>query len=237
MKHYLTPFIICLYVFGTFKLKGQDLIIKTNGDTLHVKLIELDLNAVSYKKNSMPDGPNFILNKKEIFLIKYSNGDIEYFSDQQSIKTVNTNSSSVSSNNKTYSPDPSSSGKNKIEYLNEQYLINKKNARQKDVNRLMESSKNPAVLIGLKAAKSMSLAQKITKITSYPTTILGGVTTLVSVVEGYQLVQRGRATGRTFLNMGLSFVGTITLPITSKILSKKSDKMYEKLIDMYNITN
>ncbi|MCE3259218.1 MAG: hypothetical protein K0S12_859, partial [Bacteroidetes bacterium] len=47
----------------------------------------------------------------------------------------------------------------------------------------------------------------------------------------------GRASSKTFLNMGLSLVGTLTFPVTSYFLKKKSDKMYDKIIDMYNVTN
>jgi hypothetical protein len=227
-----------LFLLANFMLAfcySQDIIVKRSGDSISVKLLEIGLEAVSYKKTSMLNGPTYVLEKKEIFLIRYANGEVEHFTQAAPSQTaaVNSNTTSTASD-KSESNNPE---KNKIEFINDQFTINGQKAKRKDVNRYLSKSKNPAIVLGLKATKLTGTAQKIVKITSFPTTIIGSVTTLFTVVEGYQLVQRGRATGKTFVNMGLSFLGTISLPITNKILKKKSDKMYDKLIDMYNVTN
>jgi hypothetical protein len=233
--------IIFCCLFNT--LKSQDLIVKTNGDTISAKLLEVGLNAVSYKRTSSPDGPVFVLDKTEIVLIKYANGEVEHFNNLPATKsttatsTTTSNASATSGTNAARQQSLASQDKNKIEFISDQYMINGQKAKRKDVDRYLSKSKNPAILVGLKATKATTLAQKITKITSIPTAIVGSFTTLFTLAEGYQLVQRGRATTRTFVDIGLSFVGTLALPVTNKILKKKSDKMYDNLIDMYNITN
>jgi hypothetical protein len=236
MKYYLSSLVLflCLY---TVKLNAQELIIKTNGDSIRVKLMEVSVNTVSYKKLSMLDGPSFTIDKSEISFIKYSNGEVEYFNKNIPEKTTNT-STTAATNTTNSSADPASSTtKNKIEMKDDKYYINGQKVKRKEVDHYLERSKNPAVVLGLKGAKAMGTAQKIVKITSYPTTIIGSFSSLISWAEGYQLVQRGRATTKTFVNMGLNLLGTISLPITNKILTKKSNKMYGKLIDMYNVTN
>jgi hypothetical protein len=231
MKSFLIPLI--LFLCSTVPLKAQDLIVKINGDTIEAKLLEVGVTTVSYKKKSLPDGPTFVLDKAQIAVIKYSNGDTENFN------TIPANSATTAAadTNTLGTSDQNQQTKNKIELVNNKYFINGQSAKKKEVDNYLGRSRNPAIQIGLKGAKGMSLAQKIVKITSYPTTIIGSVSSLVVWAEGYQLVQRGRATQRTFLNMGLNLIGMISLPITNKILTKKSNKMYGKLIDMYNVTN
>ncbi|MDP2385602.1 MAG: hypothetical protein Q8M29_04470 [Bacteroidota bacterium] len=226
-----------------FQLKSQDLIVRAKGDTIIAKVMEVGTNTVSYKKSSMPDGPTFVVDKKEIIFIKYSNGEVQDFFDseppfnQPSNNPIKTTNSSADSIAKINADQQVPEVKNKIEMLDNKFTINGQKATRKDVNRYLEKSTNPAIKLVLKSTKATASAQKIMKITSYPTTIAGGITSLFTVLGGYQLVQRGRATPQTFINMGLSLVGTAAFPITAKILKRKSDKMYDKVIDMYNITN
>jgi hypothetical protein len=217
------------------QLNAQELIVKINGDSIRAKLLEVGITTISYKKTNMPDGPTFTMERSEISFIKYKNGEVDYITKNSSATTQT--SAATSSQSTAATDQTASQTKNKIEFTNDKYYINGQKVKRKEVDRYLSRSKNPAIVVGLKGAKVMGTAQKIVKITSYPTTIVGSVTSLVTWAEGYQLVQRGRATGKTFVNMGLNLLGTISLPITNKILGKKTNKMYDKLIDMYNVTN
>jgi hypothetical protein len=233
MKHSLLLILFCCFFFNS-PLKAQELIVKTNGDSIRAKLLEVGISTISYKKSNMIDGPTFTVDRSEISFIMYKNGEIEYINKTNSVTTLTT--AATSSSNAAAQQTPSQT-KNKIEFKEDKYYINGQKVKRKEVDRYLSRSKNPAIALGFKGAKAMGTAQKIVKITSYPTTIVGSVTSLVTWAEGYQLVQRGRATRHTFVVMGLNLLGTISLPITNKILKKKSDKMYDKLIDMYNVTN
>ena len=50
---------------------AQDVIIFRNGEETEVKVEEITPNEVKYKKTSNPDGPSYIFNKDDIFMIKY----------------------------------------------------------------------------------------------------------------------------------------------------------------------
>jgi hypothetical protein len=143
----------------------------------------------------------------------------------------------VSTSTASSSSSANDNGKNKIERDGSKFMINGKKAKKKQVDELLSKSKNPAIIVPLKAAKLTSGAQKIVKIANIPASIGGGFTTLFTFVNLYNDIQRGRANSKSYLNAGISLVGTLTLPITNKILKKKSGKMYDKLIDMYNLTN
>ena len=60
-------------------LKGQDTLVKRNGDTLIIKLTEVNQNNIRYKLFDYPDGPIFTAPKEEIKLIIYQNGKRELF--------------------------------------------------------------------------------------------------------------------------------------------------------------
>lgn len=237
MKNFLIAvvFILCLS-----SIHAQDLILKTNGDTVLAKVLEVGTNAVSYKKFNYLDGPVFVENRADIRLIRFSNGDLQQFNEAEAVTHADSikkmNSANNSSDKGTQQNEPQQT-KNKIERKENKYFINNEPAHRKDVDRMLGSAKNPAIPLALKGAKVMKTAQTMVKITSYPTTIIGGAAFLVKGIDLWNDVQRGRATSRSYTNALWSMLTTISLPITNKILKKKSDKMYDKLIDMYNVTN
>jgi hypothetical protein len=233
-----------LFCFTALGARSQDMIIKTNGDTIRAKILEVGTNAVSFKKSSNPDGPTFVENKDDIRMIKFKDGEVQQFSKAIPTSTAGISTKTTTSSNGTSTTSTASSqtntpqdGKIKIERDGKKYLINGQKASQKDVDAKLSKSKNPAILVPYKAAKMTKTAQKIVKITSIPTTIGGGFTTLFTGVNMWNDIQRGRATSKSYTDAIVSLLSTITLPITNKILKKKSDKMYDKLIDMYNLTN
>ncbi|HEY1055659.1 MAG TPA: hypothetical protein VGE24_11005 [Emticicia sp.] len=218
-------------------MRSQDLIVKLNGDTIHAKITEVGTDNISYKKKSMSDGPTFVEKKSEIAFIRLANGEKEQYG-QEKEKENESDKNKIESDNKN-NPDltEKDTKKKKIEMIYGNFYVNNMYVPKKEVDRLLAHSNNPAVVSMSKGVKTVSGLQKIMKITSYPTTVSGGALSLFTMIEGYQLVQRGRATPKTFLNIGLSLVGTFTFPVTSKLLKKKSEKTYSKLIEMYNVTN
>lgn len=233
-------FFIILCFAVSLSLKSQDTIVKLNGEIISSKISEIGTNAITYKKWSLPDGPVFIDNKTDILYIKLSDGQKQYFTKEQviSVQKPLLDTNLVTQKRQEKQQDLSNSGGlNKIEMLDGRYTINGQKAKLKDVNRLLEKSTNPAISVPLKAAKTTKTFQKIIKITSIPTTIGGGGALLWTGIDMYNDVRRGRDNTSTYISTFTSLLTTMTFPITSNILKKKSDKMYDKLIDMYNITN
>lgn len=62
-------------------LNAQDVIIKKTGDEVKVKITEVGLENVKYKKYNNIDGPIYTIPKYEIFMIKYENGSKDVFKD------------------------------------------------------------------------------------------------------------------------------------------------------------
>jgi hypothetical protein len=240
MKTKTTVLILFVTILMSIRLKSQDLILKLNGDSIKAKISEVGTNAVSFKKADFPDGPTFVESKSDIILIRYSNGQVQQFNTPGSpsineTAKSNTNIPSVVATGTANNTLSQANDKIKIERDGKKYKINGKKASLKEVDRQLGQSKNPAILLPLKAATIMGKAQKIAKLTSIPTTIGGGFSLLWTGIDLYNDIQRGRA--KNYLGVITSFLGTFSLPITSKILKSKSDKMHDKLIDMYNLTN
>lgn len=227
-------FVLFLCQFLVANLYSQDKIVKTNGDTISGKVLEIGVNAISFKKASMPEGPTFTEMKSDVLMVKFANGAVEHISKKPGDKNLVGNNISSAQNTSGAAP---ADGRNKIEITNGKYYINGKKAKMKEVNAMLASSKNPAIVLPLKAARVTNTFQKIVKITSIPSTIGGGTAMLVSGIDLINDVRRTRDNSKTYVNFFSSLFTTFSLPITNKILKKRSNKMYGKLIDVYNVTN
>jgi hypothetical protein len=67
-------FFTCLALFVVLACQAQDILTKRNGDELQVKVQEITLTEVKYKRFDNPDGPLISILKSEVFMIKYENG-------------------------------------------------------------------------------------------------------------------------------------------------------------------
>jgi len=84
-------FLICLSNNVSF---SQDLINKTDGVEIKVKVIEIDDTNIKYKKFDNQSGPVYSISKKEVDRIKYENGSIDNFSvDAEEPSTTTTKAS------------------------------------------------------------------------------------------------------------------------------------------------
>jgi len=62
-----------------FNAMAQDVITLKNGDEIEAIVQEVGINEVKYKKWANQAGPDYILKKSEIFMIKYINGSKDVF--------------------------------------------------------------------------------------------------------------------------------------------------------------
>ena len=73
---------------------GDEITFK-NGDEVKAKVLEINENEIKYKRCDNLDGPIIVVNKSEVFMIKYLNGSKEVFKDvtpkQNSIPANNNN--------------------------------------------------------------------------------------------------------------------------------------------------
>jgi hypothetical protein len=125
----------------------------------------------------------------------------------------------------------------RIDHFDNKYLINNQKVSSKAVDKLLASSSNPMVVTMAKSAKILKKTQKAMKIVSFPSTIAGGFASIGTFTSMYNEIQKGPVSFNSCKDFGLSFLGTLTGPITSKLLKKKTGKMYDKTIALYNMQN
>jgi len=243
----------------SISLNAQDTIRKLNGMVIPARVLEVGVNAVSFKKSGMETGPTFVENKTDLLYIRYANGQKEVFNPASTLTKAIDAPSTVSSSTLQSNPagtmnmqqqnmnqqqqgqqtlsQSTSPQHYQIQYLNRKFTVNGQKAKRRDVDHLLETSTNPAVLMAYKTTKGVRIAQKIIGITSIPSTIGGGVTSVFTATNLIREMSKGPASVDGIVSFATSFVGTLAFPITNKILKKKKDKLYNKTIDLYNATN
>jgi hypothetical protein len=238
---------ICLLIFSLGLISKtnaqQDTIVKTDGTKIPCKILEVGANGISYKRVDITDGPLYVVGKEEIVYVRLRNGDKQTFptTNPQPKTGLDKNPNSEGAFNQ---PNETQRGKkdlgpisseHKIMYDGKKYYVNGRRIGSRDADRLLSRSTNPAVLIPYKTARLTKTFQKIVKITSYPSTIAGGAASISTFRTVYIEAQNGGAGISSWVNAGLSFVGTLAFPITAKILKKRQTKLYDKTIDLYNM--
>ncbi len=91
---------------GVYKLDEPcgDLIKLKNGETVSVKVIEINDEVIKYKRCDNLNGPLISVSKEKVFSIKYSNGSEEIIKSGAQTKSGNSSSNSSSSNGKKTHP-------------------------------------------------------------------------------------------------------------------------------------
>lgn len=74
---------------------AQDVIVFRNGEETEVKVEEVSPTEVKYKKYSNIDGPLYVADKSEIFMIKYKNGEKDVFDSVTPAQPTQTQTKSV----------------------------------------------------------------------------------------------------------------------------------------------
>lgn len=70
--------LIFLLLLG-LSARAQDVLTKTNGEELNVKVLEITPSEVRYKRTDNPDGPFITVRRTDVFMVRYANGTKEVF--------------------------------------------------------------------------------------------------------------------------------------------------------------
>jgi hypothetical protein len=73
----MTRLLVFLFLLLSLRGRAQDVLTKTTGEEMQVKVLELTPLEVRYKRTDNPEGPLFILPRTDVFLIRYANGTKE----------------------------------------------------------------------------------------------------------------------------------------------------------------
>jgi hypothetical protein len=74
-------FIVLFTILPLFVI-GQDKIVKNTGEILEVKIIEIGIEKISYKKFSNQNGPLYSIEKSNVLKVNLENGDVEDFTNE-----------------------------------------------------------------------------------------------------------------------------------------------------------
>jgi hypothetical protein len=74
--------ILCFMVFPT-QVFAQDTICLRGGDVIRGKVINLSESEIRFRKESLPDGPDFVLKPGELSRIVFANGTVKLFEVEQ----------------------------------------------------------------------------------------------------------------------------------------------------------
>lgn len=71
---------IFLFLIGMLNIaSAQDIIIFKTGEEISVKVTEIELNVIKYRKFDNQTGPVYTVEKQDVFMIKYENGTKDVF--------------------------------------------------------------------------------------------------------------------------------------------------------------
>ena len=87
MKRLLTA-LLALVSLTAF---AQDIIICRNGDEISSKVLKISKTEIEYKKWSNQDGPTYTLEKAEVFMVKYQNGEKDVFKEEPAAQAATDN--------------------------------------------------------------------------------------------------------------------------------------------------
>jgi hypothetical protein len=103
------------------------------------------------------------------------------------------------------------------------------------LNSLIAESPNPVVKMNLKTAKLVRTFAILSKISAYPSSMGGAYASYSTIKTLSDQMKAGPVSFKSYANAGLSFLGTISLPITTGILKKVQKKMYDKTLVLYSM--
>ncbi|WP_354578182.1 hypothetical protein [Hymenobacter sp. UYP22] len=66
-----------ILLLAGFAAHAQDLLTKTTGEEVQVKVLEITPTEVRYKRTDNPDGPLITVRRNDVFMIRYANGTKE----------------------------------------------------------------------------------------------------------------------------------------------------------------
>ncbi len=229
----------------TAQAQDQDVIVTMKGQTInaHVRKVK-DGNAIYWKFFHRVKFP-----VDKILYIQYADGKKTEFNKVTSAKNyknysqlaksspVPAKKDSVAGKTTAVAPAP---GYHKfyIERLGNNFRLDSTDiVGPRRIEQVLAQSGDPMMAANLKVAKTLRKFSSITKIASYPGSTGGSYASYLTFKNLFDQMKAGPVSFNTYLGAGLSFIGTLSLPITQAILKHKQNKMYDKMLTMYSQGN
>jgi len=219
MKRF-TFFLVVLFAFSLSGF-GQDILIKSNGDEIRAKVLEVGIDIIKYKMYDNPDGPLYNISKKDVFMIKYENGSKETFKIETppEVQQNQTQLQNNTTNNINKTPP--------IYRMGYTYYSNGVRLNYEDVETIISGSKNTSVLTNFQSGKKLYEAGQIVKYIGIPFFVAGCVTA----------VFYGINSNMTYLIAGASTMGAgLVLGAAGGGVASSGKSKMAAAVDSYNVS-
>jgi hypothetical protein len=227
MKKSTRIIFLLMFLLSGFLAQGQiiprDKILTKKGNIIHGNVKQIRKDEIVYRK---------YFRRHSIDAYK-----VLYVQDRDGQKTP-VNDIRTAKGYKKYSPtgDGATFKPHTIERVGNSFLIDSSRlVGFGKLNSLIAESPNPVVKLNLKTAKLVRTFGIISKISSYPSSMGGAFASYTTLKTVSDQMKAGPVPFKSYMNAGLSFLGTISLPITSGILTKLQKKMYDKTLVVYSM--
>ena len=231
MKTIFTFIILSLLFFN--KTNAQDTIIKKNGDSLIVKVVDINDKEIKYKKFTNIDGPTYIENKSEVKTIKYATGLREEITVIQKQKETE-----LPSERKTeYVAPPEIS--NKIDGYGNHFVYHNQPINEKEMQTILVATQNGKIITLVQQAQKAKGLQNI----GYAAIPFGVGATIaipywmlcaIGYNNNWGLPYTRSERNKYGAIAALCVVGTITCPIASGVFSAHKKNCNLRAVQLYN---
>lgn len=235
--HQTTTRIIRIILIGSFitllmawniNCFGQDTIVQWKGDTIFSKVSEVNELSIKYKRMNNPKGPDYVIDRYDVSMIKYQNGAVDSFpyikpwfrpskeeqqpAAQQSIFSVNT--------------PPAKKKRFEVEQLGNRFFVNGNASGKNEVFDILKSQNDSEINKYVRKAKSAAAFRPVCFV-GIPLAFAG----LILAAEGGSgsgFGQNSEAAGVTMMFASGGFIGAA---IALKDIQRKSTA---KAVKLYN---
>lgn len=191
----------------------QDIIVKTNGDEIKAKVVEIGFDAIKYRTFENPEGPVYNIAKTDVFMIKYANGSKDVISNNTNKNQQEVKNQPVITN-QTGSP---------IKMEGKKYYTNDKKIGKLEVLNILKRTNNTDIY------KDFSRGLRKTS-SAHRLIIIGGVISVAGVASIIGAVVTGFEVGGGIIFL-IAGGGIETLGLTK---NAKAKKIKARAINDYN---
>ncbi len=221
MKH-LSIFLV--FVLCCTFANAQDTIVKSNGDQISAKIIEVSSTEIKYKRFDFQDGPTFVESKSNIKLLKYSNGSKEVIETQQ----ASNHGKTVESNTDYYSGPAIQD--NKISRQGNHFQYKGEVINESGMHDVLYKSKDKQIMLLAGNAKDAKALQYVGF-----GAIPFGIGALYFLTKNLSIGYTNSTQNSGNLTLSaICFIGAVSCPIASVYFKHKRTACNKEAIKLYN---
>ena len=223
MKHF--TLLVFFLSFLTKQSFAQDLIIKSNSDTIQAKIIEITPNEIKYKKYDFQDGPLYVENKANVVSVIFSNGMREIFPIQKNTTSKISDSDSITTN---------SLENNKIQMIGNQFVFKGNKLNEKEIRKVLLQRKDSKMIQLIDESKQFQQMQYIGFTTLPLVTSAAYFFAEYSSSYNNSILSKSEPDNAKLILGGICLLGAIVCPIASYKFQKQRKLKNRAAIKLYN---